>query len=68
VQEHVPLPDSSAVRITTARYYTPSGRSIQRPYGEGIDYMEDFEARASHGELLSAGQHPQRTARRCTRP
>lgn len=54
VQEHVPLPDSSAVRITTARYYTPSGRSIQRPYGEGIDYMDDFEARASHGELLSA--------------
>lgn len=53
VQEHVPLPDSSAVRITTARYYTPSGRSIQRPYGEGIDYMEDFEVRASHGELLN---------------
>lgn len=53
VQEHVPLPDSSAVRITTARYYTPSGRSIQRPYGEGIDYMDDFEARASHGELLN---------------
>ncbi len=54
VQEHVPLPDSSAVRITTARYYTPSGRSIQRPYGEGINYMDDFEARASHGELLSS--------------
>lgn len=53
VQEHVPLPDSSAVRITTARYYTPSGRSIQRPYGEGIDYMDDFEVRASHGELLN---------------
>lgn len=53
VQEHVPLPDSSAVRITTARYYTPSGRCIQRPYGEGIDYQEDFEVRASHGELLS---------------
>jgi carboxyl-terminal processing protease len=58
VQEHVPLPDSSAVRITTARYYTPSGRSIQRPYGEGIDYMEDFEARASHGELLSVDSIP----------
>jgi len=58
VQEHVPLPDSSAVRITTARYYTPSGRSIQRPYGEGIDYMDDFEARASHGELLSADSIP----------
>lgn len=54
VQEHVDLPDHSAVRITTARYYTPSGRSIQRPYGEGIDYGDDFEARFEHGELLSA--------------
>ncbi|MBX2971612.1 MAG: S41 family peptidase [Flavobacteriales bacterium] len=59
VQEHVPLPDSSAVRITTARYYTPSGRSIQRPYGHGIDYMDDFEARASHGELLNVDSIPQ---------
>lgn len=58
VQEHVPLPDSSAVRITTARYYTPSGRSIQRPYGHGIDYMDDFEARASHGELLNVDSIP----------
>jgi len=58
VQEHVPLPDSSAVRITTARYYTPSGRSIQRPYGKGIDYMDDFEARASHGELLNLDSIP----------
>ncbi len=58
VQEHVPLPDSSAVRITTARYYTPSGRSIQRPYGEGIDYMDDFESRASHGELFSVDSIP----------
>ncbi|MCC6542486.1 MAG: S41 family peptidase [Flavobacteriales bacterium] len=54
VQEHIPLPDSSAVRITTARYYTPSGRSIQRPYGKGIDYMDDLEDRADHGELLHA--------------
>lgn len=58
VQEHVDLPDSSAIRLTTARYYTPSGRSIQRPYGEGIDYMEDFEARVGHGELLSADSIP----------
>ena len=53
VQEHLELPDQSAVRLTTARYYTPSGRSIQRPYGEGIDYNEEFEARFDHGELLS---------------
>ena len=52
VQEHVALPDSSAVRITTARYYTPSGRCIQRPYGEGVDYDEDMSGRLAHGELL----------------
>ncbi|MBK9193390.1 MAG: S41 family peptidase [Flavobacteriales bacterium] len=54
VQEHVDLPDESAVRITTARYYTPSGRSIQKPYGEGIDYDAEYAARFDHGELLSA--------------
>ena len=54
VQEHVDLPDHSAVRLTTARYYTPSGRSIQKPYGKGIDYEDDFTARYEHGELLSA--------------
>lgn len=53
VQEHVDLPDASAIRLTTARYYTPSGRSIQRPYGEGIDYAEDLEDRMVHGEFLS---------------
>lgn len=54
VQEHIPLPDRSAVRITTARYHTPSGRCIQRPYGEGIDYGDELEHRFSHGELLNA--------------
>ena len=54
VQEHIPLPDHSAVRITTARYYTPSGRCIQRPYGEGIDYGDELEQRYDHGELLNA--------------
>jgi carboxyl-terminal processing protease len=54
VQEHIPLPDQSAVRITTARYHTPSGRCIQRPYGEGIEYGDELEARFDHGELLNA--------------
>jgi carboxyl-terminal processing protease len=53
VQEHVDLPDQSAVRLTTARYYTPSGRSIQRPYGDGVDYLQDLGHRLDHGELLS---------------
>ena len=35
VQEQRMLPDSSALRLTVARYYTPSGRSIQKPYNEG---------------------------------
>jgi len=35
VQSEMPLPDGSAVRLTTARYYTPTGRSIQKPYGLG---------------------------------
>jgi len=54
VQEHVDLPDHSAVRITTARYYTASGRSIQKPYGSGVDYEADYAQRSDHGELFSA--------------
>jgi len=54
VQEQVDLPDHSAVRLTTARYYTASGRSIQRPYGEGIAYNDDLAERYEHGEFLSA--------------
>lgn len=53
VQEQIGLRDKSAVRITTARYYTPSGRCIQRPYGKGIDYNDDLEERYIHGELLN---------------
>lgn len=53
VQEQINLRDNSAVRITTARYYTPSGRCIQRPYGNGIDYKDDLEARYLHGEMLN---------------
>ncbi len=53
VQEQIGLRDNSAVRITTARYYTPSGRCIQRPYGKGIDYNDDLEERYIHGELLN---------------
>ena len=54
VQEEIGLPDRSALRLTVARYYTPVGRSIQRPYGEGIDYEHDFEKRYESGELVSA--------------
>jgi carboxyl-terminal processing protease len=53
VQEQYDLSDSSAIRLTVARYYTPSGRLIQRPYreGESDEYEEDFEFRYKSGEL-----------------
>ncbi|MEO9258069.1 MAG: S41 family peptidase [Crocinitomicaceae bacterium] len=51
VQEDIPLRDGSNVRLTIARYYTPTGRCIQKPYGEGIDYQEDFMNRYQNGEL-----------------
>lgn len=53
VQEQINLRDNSAIRLTTARYYTPSGRSIQRPYGKGINYEDDMHARFIHGEFLN---------------
>jgi carboxyl-terminal processing protease len=54
VQEHMNLPDNSALRLTVARYYTPTGRSIQKPYGADIDYEADYEHRFETGELVSA--------------
>ena len=56
VQNQMELPDSSAVRLTVARYYTPSGRSIQKEYQRGhIDkYDMDIVDRYSHGEFYNA--------------
>ena len=54
VQEQIPFRDGSALRLTVARYYTPSGRCIQKPYGDGMDYYHDIVNRAEHGELLVA--------------
>lgn len=55
VQEQIPFYDGSALRLTVARYYTPSGRSIQKPYEEGTDeYYHDIMKRAVHGELAVA--------------
>ncbi|MEL7585824.1 MAG: S41 family peptidase [Prolixibacteraceae bacterium] len=52
VQEQIPFYDGSALRLTVARYYTPSGRSIQKPYEKGTDeYYHDIMNRAVHGEL-----------------
>lgn len=51
VQEQVELVDGSAVRLTIARYYTPTGRCIQRPYGKDEDYYADFMHRMETGEF-----------------
>ncbi len=55
VQNGFNLTDGSMIRLTIARYYTPTGRSIQRPYEEGYEkYMESFMKRFNNGEMLSA--------------
>lgn len=55
VQEQFGLSDGSALRLTVARYYTPSGRSIQRPYDKGKKiYMEEIRDRYEHGEIINS--------------
>ncbi|MDE6479529.1 MAG: S41 family peptidase [Muribaculaceae bacterium] len=56
VQHQIELPDSSALRLTVARYYTPSGRCIQKPYERGADgkYVMDILDRFEHGEFYNA--------------
>ena len=53
VQREMDFEDGSAVRLTIARYYTPSGRSIQKPYikGQSDTYFNEFETRFESGEL-----------------
>jgi carboxyl-terminal processing protease len=55
VQNGFYLTDGSMIRLTIARYYTPTGRSIQSPYNEGYDkYMSNFYKRYTDGEMMSA--------------
>ncbi len=56
VQRQVPFPDGSAMRLTVARYYTPTGRSIQKPYtmGDGEGYNHEIAERIAHNELFAA--------------
>jgi carboxyl-terminal processing protease len=54
VQQEYPLGDGSSVRLTIAKYYTPSGRSIQRPYSDNVEsYYEDINTRYKDGEVFS---------------
>lgn len=55
VQRPFQLPDGSMIRLTIARYYTPAGRCIQKPYdNDSIKYEQDLMQRYNHGELTSA--------------
>ncbi len=55
VQEQRQLPDGSALRLTVARYYTPTGRCIQKPYNKGkAEYYNDITKRFIHGEFQKA--------------
>ena len=55
VQQPFFLTDGSMVRLTTAHYYTPSGRGIQKPYENGVDdYRNDYQRRLESGEMFSA--------------
>lgn len=53
VQDQQELKDGSALRLTISRYYTPTGRSIQKPYGEGVDYENDYFNRMESGEFMN---------------
>lgn len=55
VQQQIPFSDGSLIRLTIARYYTPSGRCIQKPYvdGDDQDYAQDLIERYEHGEYFS---------------
>lgn len=55
VQQQIAFPDGSEIRLTVARYYTPSGRCIQKPYvmGDEVDYNQDILSRYEHGEFFS---------------
>lgn len=56
VQQQIPFDDGSALRLTTARYFTPTGRSIQKPYttGDAKGYEREIYERYAHNEMFSA--------------
>jgi len=54
VQSPFDLSDGSELRLTISRYYTPTGRSIQKPYEDGDEYSRDIISRYNHGEFFHA--------------
>ena len=53
VQRPIEFHDGSLIRLTVAKYYTPVGRCIQKPYGKDVDYGDDIVERLHHGELTN---------------
>ena len=53
VQRPIEFHDGSLIRLTVAKYYTPVGRCIQKPYGKDVDYGDDILERLHHGELTN---------------
>ena len=70
VQTQIPFADGSAIRLTVARYYTPTGRSIQKPYTNGDEqaYQMDIINRYNRNEFFSAASIPLATTLRYTTP
>ena len=69
VQQQMPLGSKEAVRLTTARYYTPTGRSIQRPYDQGKKaYYDEVQQRYQTGEIADAAKIPQNDSLAFTTP
>lgn len=70
VQQQIPFDDGSALRLTTARYYTPTGRSIQKPYktGDVEGYDREIYERFAHNEMFSADSIHLDTMLRYTTP
>lgn len=70
VQQQIPFDDGSALRLTTARYYTPTGRSIQKPYkaGDVEGYDREIYERYAHNEMFSADSIHLDTMLRYTTP
>lgn len=58
VQEEFSIATLGALRLTVARFYTPTGRAIQRPYGEDVDYGDDYFDRYERGELFHQDSVP----------
>lgn len=63
VQEQYDLSDGAALRLTVARYYTPSGRSIQKSYKVREDYRQEIMNRYNHGEFVNADSNKVQTGK-----